>query len=348
MIGRQKLVDWIHNKFAIRNLADKEFYDYLKGKRIIMVGPAPYLEGRGLGKEIDSYDVVIRINHGIVLAKTNPEDYGSKTNVLYVNQKMRLHYQLDYPPEWLNEISFINAIYQKFPFERPAPCIFCKKPIFPGDAIDFEFDANKQGFFTHCDCLPRNHSKLLNEKLSDADKHLPYHDRFRKVYPNLTYREVFNEIIPHSQYQSYVYSEEEAKKGKSNSPPEFLLGGLLTYLDVIDKINRTGSEMRLAGFDFYANLIQNEENQVDDKKKMDIYMNNYLKIYSKDYAIIEHSDEQEAQCFPHFDQQQEQLKLFYLLTQLIAKGDHKVKLNIDDHLYKLVFDSKNKGSFTEE
>ena len=344
MIERKKLVDWIHNRFAIRNLADKEYYDYLKGKRIIMVGPAPYLEGQGLGKEIDKYDIVVRINHGILLAKNNPEDYGSKTDVLYVNQKMRLHYQLDYPEEWMKEIKYLNTIYQQFPFPQPFPCIFCKKPIYPGDIIDFEFGKNKQGYFTHADCLPRNHSKVLDKNLSEKEKNLPYAEQFKKVYSNLNYREVYNEIIPQSEHDSFVYS---GSKSDDKGPPEFLLGGILTYLDIADKINRSGAELRLAGFDFYSNLIQTEDHKNSEKEKMDVYMSNYQKIYSKDYAIIEHSDDQEAQCFPHFDQQQEQLKLFYLLTQLIAKGDHKFKLNIDDHLYKLVFSQKDKINFKD-
>jgi hypothetical protein len=345
MISKDKLVKWIHGRFAVRNLADKQYYDYLKNKRIIMVGPAPYLEGQKLGKEIDSYDVVVRINHGILLSKNNPEDYGSRTDVLYVNQKMRLHYQLDYPEEWLKEIKFLNSIFQQFPFSRPFPCIFCKNNIYPGDIIDFEFGEKNQGYFVHADCLPRNTSRKLNEVLNEADKLLPTAERFKKVYPNLNYREVYNEIIPHGKHDSYVYTGD--KDDQPQTPPEFLLGGLLTYLDIASKINGSGAELRLTGFDFYSNLIQNEDHKESNKEKMDVYMNNYLKIYSKDYAIIEHSDEQESQCFPHFDQQQEQLKLFYLLTQLISKGLHCFKLNIDDHLYKIVFAQKDNVKFID-
>jgi hypothetical protein len=346
MISKDNLVKWVHKRFAVRNLADKKYYDYLKGKRIIMVGPAPYLEGKKMGKEIDSYDIVVRINHGILLSKNNPEDYGSRTDVLYVNQKMRLHYQLDYPEEWLKEVKFLNSIFQQFPFQNPFPCFFCKNNIYPGDIIDFEFGEKNQGYFVHADCLPRNSSIKLNKILKETDKNLSMDEKLKKIYPNLNYREVYNEIIPHGKYNSFVYSGNKDDP-ESRTPPEFLLGGLLTYLDIANKINGTCSELRLTGFDFYSNLIQDQDHKDSNKEKMDIYMNNYLKIYSKDYAIIEHSGEQEAQCFPHFDQQQEQLKLFYLLTQLVAKGSHRFKLNIDDHLYKIVFAQKDTVKFLD-
>lgn len=58
-----------------------------KDKRVVIVGPAPYLEGGNRGHEIDSYDIVVRINSGYKLTE-NCKDYGSRTDVLYhvVNQ----------------------------------------------------------------------------------------------------------------------------------------------------------------------------------------------------------------------------------------------------------------------
>ena len=55
--------------------------EYLKGKNVIIVGPAGYLHGKGLGKWIDSFNVVVRINHAIPVEY--PEDYGTKTDILY-------------------------------------------------------------------------------------------------------------------------------------------------------------------------------------------------------------------------------------------------------------------------
>jgi hypoxanthine phosphoribosyltransferase len=59
----------------------RKFFNYIKGKRVIIVGPASYLQGKGRGMEIDSYDVVIRVNHAIPI--DYPADYGTRTDVLY-------------------------------------------------------------------------------------------------------------------------------------------------------------------------------------------------------------------------------------------------------------------------
>ena len=42
--------------------SEPEFSKLVKNKRVILVGPAPYLKGKGLGKQIDSYDVVVKMN----------------------------------------------------------------------------------------------------------------------------------------------------------------------------------------------------------------------------------------------------------------------------------------------
>lgn len=60
---------------------EKEYLQYLKDKRVIIVGLAGYLQGQGKGSYIDSFDCVIRMNSGYPV--THPADYGKKTNVLY-------------------------------------------------------------------------------------------------------------------------------------------------------------------------------------------------------------------------------------------------------------------------
>ena len=51
---------------------------FLKDKRVAFVGPAPYLSGLKKGSLIDSYDVVVRIQHTI----DSEEDYGSRTDIV--------------------------------------------------------------------------------------------------------------------------------------------------------------------------------------------------------------------------------------------------------------------------
>jgi hypothetical protein len=57
---------------------DYNLLQYLEGKTVAYVGPAPYLKGSGKGELIDSHDVVVRIQHGI----PNEKDYGSRSDII--------------------------------------------------------------------------------------------------------------------------------------------------------------------------------------------------------------------------------------------------------------------------
>jgi len=77
------------------------FQEYVGGKRVCIVGPAPILQGRGLGPEIESYDVVIKT--GMAANLNSPEylrDYGRRIDVLYLNASTTA--DLHHPPirEW--------------------------------------------------------------------------------------------------------------------------------------------------------------------------------------------------------------------------------------------------------
>jgi hypothetical protein len=60
----------------------QKFEELIKGKRVVICGPAPYLNTKNNGKNIDSYDVVVRVNKGHNLIQ-NPKVFGSRTDVLY-------------------------------------------------------------------------------------------------------------------------------------------------------------------------------------------------------------------------------------------------------------------------
>ena len=49
----------------------KKYYDYLKGKKVVIVGPAPHMRGWRQGELIDSYDVVVRVSKGYELKILN-------------------------------------------------------------------------------------------------------------------------------------------------------------------------------------------------------------------------------------------------------------------------------------
>ena len=62
---------------------DTQYNEMLKGKRVVIVGPAPSLEGSGKGKDIDDYDIVVRINKGFPVEQGMESDIGSRTDIHY-------------------------------------------------------------------------------------------------------------------------------------------------------------------------------------------------------------------------------------------------------------------------
>jgi len=60
---------------------DVRFTPLLKGKRVVLVGPAPYLMGKGQGPAIDAYDTVCRVNE--CWAFGCEHDYGQRTDIIF-------------------------------------------------------------------------------------------------------------------------------------------------------------------------------------------------------------------------------------------------------------------------
>jgi glycosyltransferase involved in cell wall biosynthesis len=63
--------------------AEKRLRDYLKGKTVAVVGPAP--TGTLDGEEIDSFDVVVRMNWRGLNSRPNAREFGSRTEVSLYN-----------------------------------------------------------------------------------------------------------------------------------------------------------------------------------------------------------------------------------------------------------------------
>lgn len=71
------------NWLSVRHLAqyDENFSNMLRGKRVVIVGPSPSLEGSGMGKKIDEFDIVVRINKAFPLEEGQSDDIGSRTDI---------------------------------------------------------------------------------------------------------------------------------------------------------------------------------------------------------------------------------------------------------------------------
>jgi hypothetical protein len=61
----------------------RPFRDIFDGKKVCLVGPAPYLKGSGAGAFIDSFDLVCRINLTFLIK--HKEDYGARNDILFAS-----------------------------------------------------------------------------------------------------------------------------------------------------------------------------------------------------------------------------------------------------------------------
>ncbi len=75
-----------------------KYENYLKNKRVVLVGPGHHTKNAKQHDMIESYDIVVRINDGIGLAKKYPEDIGRRTDILYCVLNKMYFKQLRYGP----------------------------------------------------------------------------------------------------------------------------------------------------------------------------------------------------------------------------------------------------------
>jgi|TARA_R110000850_G_scaffold100323_1_gene207566 hypothetical protein len=78
-LGRR--ADYLVNEFKDYE-KDPELEKLISGKRLAFIGPAPSLNGQGLGEMIDSYDLVVRINTAYHMPEELWKDYGKRTDIL--------------------------------------------------------------------------------------------------------------------------------------------------------------------------------------------------------------------------------------------------------------------------
>lgn len=105
------------------NLNNIIFSNYLKNKKIIIVGPASYLIGKKQGAFIDNFDIVIRIKRGYPVDPTLGIDLGMKTDILLSSLKTtrvkdinkNIYYQNNFKEDDIkkmnNELKFVLFPY---------------------------------------------------------------------------------------------------------------------------------------------------------------------------------------------------------------------------------------------
>lgn len=81
----------------------RRYSEFLAGKRVIVVGPAGYLLGKGLGQWIDDHDLVVRLNWGAPVPANQKDDLGSRTDILYKRLLKLGHIDFIDLQEWYSE-----------------------------------------------------------------------------------------------------------------------------------------------------------------------------------------------------------------------------------------------------
>jgi len=59
------------------------YNDFLKGKRVVLIGPSWHTKGMKQSKLISSYDIVVRMNMGYKYPKKIEKDIGGRTDIFY-------------------------------------------------------------------------------------------------------------------------------------------------------------------------------------------------------------------------------------------------------------------------
>jgi len=102
--------------FLYQKETNSSLASYLKGKKVILVGPSKYLDGAGLGSWIDSFDVIIRQKNGFPVQASQIADLGSKTDLYYSNLKPAQH---NFTPQVYYEMSKLKMIIIPYPLSGP-------------------------------------------------------------------------------------------------------------------------------------------------------------------------------------------------------------------------------------
>lgn len=130
---------------------------FISGKKIVLVGPATYLNKKNIGNLIDRYDIVIRCNRGHGLIKA-PDAYGSRTDILYhcVNEDEDNGGKIT--DEMVNDINYIVGAY---PLLRPDE----QSTFQSGTIMDYYNIASNKKLFNKFTSIDKNSYLKLEKEI---------------------------------------------------------------------------------------------------------------------------------------------------------------------------------------
>lgn len=214
------------------------FQEYIGGKRVCIVGPSPILQGRWLGQEIESYDVVIKT--GMSPNLSSPEylrDYGRRIDALYLNASTAA--DLHHPPvrEWkVRGVKYIRLrntearLYghlkphfqvERIPAEFYAPLVEADVPLM-GSVIVKEciFYGAAEVYLTGVDFNTSRGSTMAEVNLPRAGDFSEYVDGY--LSPEMTKRmdklRIYKQKDAHDHLANALYMKSEYDAGRLKMP----------------------------------------------------------------------------------------------------------------------------------
>ena len=281
----------------------------VEGKSVAIVGPSQSMDGRGQGKEIDRYDVVVRLSTGALLPHTNPDDFGRKTDVCYVSQAFRRHYVDGLPKHFAQCRFYVNSYQRLLADERPFVCLVCGQWCSPGQEVDNvdpkRFNKTvKDGdvkAMVHGECHPdRNKYETQTRSLTDVTAVKTYGRQFYPLVKRLV-----------------------ADDGGGDLR-DLLLG---TYA-LLDILRRRPAVVKLFGIDFYSGL--RAQRRVERMHETKSNKCEKKEIYAASYELVKGS-----LTTVHKDVKGVNLRLFKALLQQY-ENDNETRIDMDNHLKQLV------------
>lgn len=72
-----------HEGLIPNEITEQVYSDFLKDKSIAIVSPSKSMEGLNMGSEINSADIIVRMNESYKLSSEQEKDFGNRTDVIY-------------------------------------------------------------------------------------------------------------------------------------------------------------------------------------------------------------------------------------------------------------------------
>lgn len=161
-------------KYTVRNPYVSEITEFIKDKKVAIVGCSAEMN-ENLGEEIDSHDIVVRVNMGFKLSKTKLENVGKKTDIVFINQLIRKEYGLEFSPSF-DGIKYICVVVIK---SQNTLCHVCGEKI-NGEAFITESIASAKISeteikkfpllkYAHWECMCYTNYNLCSQKIILVD-----------------------------------------------------------------------------------------------------------------------------------------------------------------------------------